>query len=156
MRIFAHGSECDQQREIVMFNTIIVGLDGSEAGWQALKYAQDLAEKYAAKLIMVHAYPRTSDLHDWDGYDKLLSARKDSGQKILEMGRSLMGLSPITVEEDLLEGPAADAILSVIQVRGADLVIIGTRGMGAIKGMIFGSVATKVSHHADCPVLVVR
>ncbi len=139
-----------------MFDIIIVGLDGSDAGWQALKYAQNLAEKYSAKLILVHAYPRTSDLHDWDGYDTLLSQRKSIGQKIIETGRRLLGDSSIEVEEDLLEGPAADAILSVVQARNADLVVIGTRGMGAIKGMLFGSVATKISHHADCPVMVVR
>jgi nucleotide-binding universal stress UspA family protein len=139
-----------------MFNTIIIGVDGSEAGWRALKYARNMAEKYDAKLIMVHAYPRTSDLHDCDGYDNLLFERKSSGQKIIETGRKLIGASPIAVEEDLLEGPAADAILSVVQVRHADLVVIGSRGMGAIKGMIFGSVATKVSHHADCPVMIVR
>ncbi len=139
-----------------MFNTIIIGVDGSEAGWRALKYARNVAEKYDAKLIMVHAYPRTSDLHDCDGYDSLLSERKDNGQKIIEIGRKLLGVSSETVEEDLLEGPAADAILSVAQVRNADLVVIGSRGMGAIKGMIFGSVATKVSQHADCPVMVVR
>ena len=139
-----------------MFNTIILGVDGSEAGWRALKYARNMAEKYDAKLIMVHAYPRTSDLHDCDGYDNLLFERKNNGQKIIETGRKLIGASTIAVEEDLLEGPAADAILSVVQVRHADLVVIGSRGMGAIKGMIFGSVATKVTHHADCPVMIVR
>ena len=139
-----------------MFNTIILGVDGSEAGWRALKYARNVAEKYDAKLIIVHAYPRTSDLHDCDGYDNLLFERKSRGQKIIETGRKLIGASSITVEEDLLEGPAAEAILSVVQVRHADLVVIGSRGMGAIKGMIFGSVATKVSHHADCPVMIVR
>ena len=139
-----------------MFNTIIVGVDGSEAGWRALKYAQDVAEKYHAKLIMVHAYPRTSDLHDCDGYDNLLLERKSSGQNIIDTGCRLLGVSSIAVEEDLLEGPAADAILSVVQARKADLVVIGSRGMGVIQGMIFGSVATKVSHHADCPVMIVR
>jgi len=139
-----------------MFNTIIIAVDGSESGWRALKYARNLAEKYDARLIMVHAYPRTSDLHDCDGYDSLLFERKSSGQQIIETARRLLGVSSIAVEEDLLEGPAADAILSVVQARKADLVVIGSRGMGAIKGMIFGSVATKVSHHADCPVMIVR
>ena len=103
-----------------MFKNIIVGLDGSEAGWQALKYAQNLAEKYGARLILVHAYPHTTDLHDGDGYDALLSERKARGQKIIETGRKLMEDSSIEAEEDLLEGPAADAILSVAQARDAE------------------------------------
>lgn len=139
-----------------MFKTIVVALDGSERSLQALKYAQSLAEKYSSKLIMVHAYPHTSDLHAYEGYEKLISTRKIAGEKVLETGRKLVGQSPIDVEKNLLEGPPADAILSVVESRNADLVVLGTRGMGSIKGLLYGSVATKVSHHAACPVLVVR
>jgi nucleotide-binding universal stress UspA family protein len=60
------------------------------------------------------------------------------------------------VEEDLLEGPAAEAILSAAAIRNADLIVMGSRGMGSLKGMVFGSVSTKVSHYAPCPVMVVR
>lgn len=139
-----------------MFKTILAAVDGSERSWQALKCAQSLALNCTAKLIMVHAYPHTSDLHDFEGYEKLIAQRKGAGEQILKTGRQIIEGSDIELECDLLEGPAADAILSVAGVRNVDLIVIGTRGMGAIKGLLFGSIATKVSHYAPCSVLVVR
>jgi nucleotide-binding universal stress UspA family protein len=139
-----------------MFSIIIAAVDGSERSWQALKSAQSLAAAYNAKLIMVHAYPHTSDLHDVDGYEKLLAKRKSAGEKILDTGRRMIEGREIEWEFDLLEGPAADAILSVADIRKADLIVMGTRGMGTVKGLLFGSIATKVSHYAPCSVLVVR
>jgi len=51
----------------------------------------------------------------------------------------------------LFEGPAAEAILSVAAVRKPDLIV-----MGSLQGAVFGSVSTKVSHDASCPVMVAR
>jgi nucleotide-binding universal stress UspA family protein len=60
------------------------------------------------------------------------------------------------MDEDLLEGPAAEAILSAAATRNSDLIVMGSRGMGSLKGMVFGSVSTRVAHYAPCPVMVVR
>jgi nucleotide-binding universal stress UspA family protein len=139
-----------------MFGIILVALDGSEQSLLALKYAKDIAETHDAKMVMVHAYPNTSDLRDVPGYEKLVSQRKNFGQKILDQARNQLGDVSFEVEEDLLEGPAADAILSVAEVRNADLIVLGTRGMSSLKGVIFGSVSNKVMHYAPCPVMVVR
>jgi nucleotide-binding universal stress UspA family protein len=139
-----------------MFKCIVLALDGSEHSLLALEYARRLAETFGAKLIMVHAYPRTSDLRDYDGYDRLVSRRKNAGQKVLESARNRLGNGTIDVEEDLLESPAAEAILSVAKIRKADLIILGTRGMGSLKGLLVGSVSNKVTHHASCTVMVVR
>jgi len=139
-----------------MFDIILVALDGSEQSILALKYAKELAETHHAKMIMIHAYPNTSDLRDVPGYEKLVSQRKSFGQKILDHARNQLGDVSFEVEEDLLEGPAADAVLAVAEVRKADLIVLGTRGMGSLKGVIFGSVSNKVMHYAPCPVMVVR
>ena len=139
-----------------MFKKIVCAMDGSERSMQALKQANNLANQYGSKLIVVHAYPHTSDLHDFEGYHKLLATRKSVGEKVLALARQMIGKAEFEMEEELLEGPAADAILTVANTRSADLIVMGTRGMGAIKGVLFGSVATKVSHHANCSVLVVR
>ena len=139
-----------------MFSNIIIGVDGSENSLRALKYAQNLAEKFQSRLIMVHAYPRTSDLHDFEGYDILVARRKNDGRKIMAKARELLAGSEFEIVEDLLEEPAEEAILSVAEAQDADLIVVGTRGMGTIKSVLFGSVATKVTHRAECPVLVVR
>ena len=141
---------------IIMFKCIILALDGSGYSMLALKYARELAKRFDSKIIMVHAYSRTSDLRDYEGYDRLVAQRKNAGQQILESARKQLADVSIDVEEDLLEGPAAQAILSVAEIRKADLIILGTRGMGSFKGLLVGSVSNKITHHASCPVLVVR
>jgi nucleotide-binding universal stress UspA family protein len=72
-------------------------------------------------------------------------------QTIIEKAREHLGRSSTEVEEDLFEGPAAEAILSVAAVRKPDLIV-----MGSLQGAVFGSVSTKVSHDASCPVMVAR
>jgi nucleotide-binding universal stress UspA family protein len=139
-----------------MFSSIVIGIDGSENSLRALKCARQIAEKFQAKLIMVHAYPRTSDLHDFEGYEMLVARRINDGRKIIEQAHKGMADTALEIEEALLEEPADDALLSVAATHQADLIVLGTRGMGAIKSVLFGSIATKVTHKAECPVLVVR
>jgi nucleotide-binding universal stress UspA family protein len=139
-----------------MIKLIIMALDGSEHSLKAFDYACEMAEKYGAKLILLHAYHPTSDLRGAEGFDQLVAKRKQAGELIIKNARRRLKQDSLKVEEDLLEGPAADAIVSAAKVRNADLVVMGTRGMGSFKGLLFGSVSTKVTHYAACPVLVVR
>ena len=140
-----------------MIHKIIVGLDGSEHSLKALDYARALAEKFGAKLILLHAYHPTSDLRGSEGYDQMVARRKRAGEKVIKKAiESHLAGAPFEMEEDLLEGPAAEAIVWAADVRDADLVVMGTRGMGSFKGLLFGSVSTKVTHYAPCPVMVVR
>jgi nucleotide-binding universal stress UspA family protein len=140
----------------MMFNSIVIGIDGSENSLRALRCAQQIAEKFQSKLILVHAYPRTSDLHDFEGYEMLVARRINDGRKIIDQAHGLLADTALEIDEELLEEPADDAILSVAGTRQVDLIVLGTRGMGAIKSVLFGSIATKVTHKAECPVLVVH
>jgi nucleotide-binding universal stress UspA family protein len=139
-----------------MYASIIVALDGSEQSVLALEHARAVAERFRSKLILVHAFPHTSDLRDSMEYNNLVALRIKKGEEIIETARKQLGRTSIEVNEELLEGPASEAILSVAATRNADLIVMGSRGMGSLKGMVFGSVSTKVSHYAPCPVMVVR
>ena len=139
-----------------MYASMIVALDGSEQSLLALEHARVIAECLKSKLILVHAFPHTFDLRDSREYNNLVALRTRAGQAIIETARKQLGKTSFEVEDDLLEGPAAEAILSVAAIRNSDLIVMGSRGMGSLKGMVFGSVSTKVSHYASCPVLVVR
>lgn len=139
-----------------MFKQILVGIDGSENSHRALTYARNLAEHYDAALCMLSAYRRTSDLLGYDDYEKLLARRKAAGQSILEEARKVLGETTITVEEELLEGPAADAILRAARIRKVDLIVVGSRGRGTLEGMVLGSVSSKVTQLAGCPVMVIH
>ncbi len=139
-----------------MFKLIVVALDGSAHSVKALDYARELAVKHDSKLILLHAFHSTSDLRGSEGFNQMIGKRKQKGQEILNDACKRIGHAPFDVEEDLLEGPAADAIVSVVEARNADLVVMGTRGMGSLKGLLFGSVSAKVTQYAPCSVLVVR
>ena len=139
-----------------MYASIIVALDGSEQSMLALDHARPIAECFRSRLILVHAFPHTSDLRDSIEYNNLVSLRIKKGEEIIETARKLLGQTSIEVDEELLEGPAAEAILSAAATRNADLIVMGSRGMGSLKGIVFGSVSTKISHYAPCPVMVVR
>lgn len=142
--------------ERTMYKRIVLALDGSNQSVKALKYAIGLAECFDSDLIIVHAYAHTSDLRGKEGYEKRVAQRKSGGQKIMDDARAQYKNTGIAVEENLLEGPAADAILAVANTRSADLVVMGTRGMGSLEGLLLGSVSTKMTREAPCTVMVVR
>ena len=139
-----------------MFERIVVALDGSDHSHRALEHAKHLAECLDATLWLVHAFAHTSDLWGHDKFDELVTQRKTAGQDILDEARKTLGDTTFDVQEELLEGPAAEAILNVAEVRNADLIVLGTRGHGSLQGMLVGSVGNKVLQHAHCPVMLVR
>jgi nucleotide-binding universal stress UspA family protein len=139
-----------------MFKQIVVAIDGSEHGWQALEYAKHVAECEGASLWLVHAFPHTSDLRGYEAFDRLISERTEAGQVVLDEAREQLGDTPLEVHEELLEGPPAEAILRVAETRNVDLIVMGTRGLGSLRGLLLGSVSSKVVQHAHCAVMLAR
>lgn len=139
-----------------MFKNIIVAVDGSEHSHRALEYAKGLVQCYGATLWLVHVFPQTSDLLGYDEYEKLIARRQAAGQTILDEARRQLGEITLDVHEELLEGPEAEAIINVAETRQVDLIIMGTRGLSTLTGLLLGSVSHKVIRHAHCPVMVVR
>ena len=139
-----------------MFQKILLAVDGSAHSDLAADYAAGLATAFHTDLWVVHAYPQTSDMLGYSDFERLVARRKSAGQAVLDTVRKRLAQSGVTLHEDLLEGPEAEAILAAATSQMADLVVMGTRGLGTIEGMLAGSVSRKVSQHAHCPVLLVR
>ena len=142
-------------KEEEMFKRILVAIDGSEHSKRSLSCARELAERFGASLWLVHSYPQTSDLRSYDQFEKLIARRKREGQSILDQARKILGEINFEINEELLEGPEAEAILSVAEIQKIDLILMGTRGLGSFEGMLVGSVSRKVTYHAFCPVMLV-
>ena len=85
-----------------------------------------------------------------------ITSRLSHSEEILNAGLQEIGQVPGKVKTEILEGPPAEAILSVAETRGVDLIIMGTRGLGRLAGLLVGSQSQKVVAHAHCPVLLVR
>jgi len=139
-----------------MFKRIIVAIDGSEHSHNALEYAAKLAKQFGSTIWLVHAFPHTTDLLGYDEYEKLVGKREAAGQALLDKARVQLENSELDIRQGLLEAPEAEAILSVARARRADLIVMGTRGLGSLQGILLGSVSQKVIQHAECPVMVVR
>jgi len=139
-----------------MFQKILLAVDGSSHSDLAVDYAGKLAATFNATLLIVHAYAQTSDLLGYDDIEKRVAARKTTGQGVIDKARERLAGSSVTITEDLLEGPETEAIIAAADTQQVDLVVMGTRGLGAIKGMLFGSVSHKVAQHVHCPVMLIR
>jgi nucleotide-binding universal stress UspA family protein len=139
-----------------MYTQILAAIDGSDCGWRALTHTKLLAETFHARILLVHAFPHTSDLLSYDDFERLVSKRKQVGQTYLDEARERLGIMACEIDDELLEGPEAEAILTLARSREADLIVMGSRGLGTLEGLLLGSVSRKVMHYATCPVMIVR
>jgi nucleotide-binding universal stress UspA family protein len=139
-----------------MFTKILLAYDGSEHAKKAAKIAGELANKMPADLWVVTAYDPLPAYLGKPNMQFAIDSRLDKAQE--EMEAAIREIGPIsgTLTREILEGPATEAILNVADVRGINLIVMGTRGHSRIEGLLMGSHSQKVAAHAHCPVLIVR
>lgn len=133
-----------------MLARILVAVDGSAESEQALHMAAQIARGSKSQLIIVHAFEKLPSI-DAPHYRRSLREHLDKGQKVIDAAAALV--ADLAPEQELLEGPPADAILRVADARDVDLIIMGARGIGGVRALL-GSVSNKVVHQAACPVLI--
>jgi nucleotide-binding universal stress UspA family protein len=139
-----------------MFTNIVLAYDGSEYSQRALQRAKAIAERFEATLWLVHVFRNPSDLLGYTDYEKLFAKRKSAAQAVLDDARQQLGRTTFTIQEKLQDGLETESILKVAENCKADLIVMGTRGLGTVKGLLVGSVSRKVIHYAECPVMVVH
>ncbi len=140
----------------VKIETIVAGIDGSLHSDKIVAYVADLAKKYGARVYLVYAYPPAPSYLGDKEFDRVVGKEVDRGYDLLEPYADLLRRAGIEVEMEVLEGPPPKAILGVADIRHADLIVLGSRGLGAIRGLLLGSVSERVVRLAKCPVLIVR
>lgn len=140
-------------------STVVTGIDGSEGSVRAAQHAAAIARHWGASLKLVTVV-RTPE--GWWGIggappspEALSSALVEGQQQILkeiEESLDLEGVDYETVEE---LGDPVSRIIAVCDNKDADLLVIGRRGAGLAERVILGSTADRLTHLAECPVLVV-
>jgi nucleotide-binding universal stress UspA family protein len=145
-----------------MFRSIVVGTDGSETARKAVREAVELAQSVGAGLDIVSAYEPVSNQRlraearqAPEDLQWTINPREDVEATLREAAEEVRDAG-VTVQTFAREGDPADAILDVAEERGADLIVVGNKGMTGAKRFLLGSVPNKVSHHAPCSVLIVR
>lgn len=136
---------------------MLLATDGSEDAKLAARAAADLAKRLGAGLYVAHAwYPVQPGYPTIAGADYYYMYERE-GRRMLETSvDEIEALDGIDVEPRLLQGTPIDAILDLSEEIQPDLVIMGSRGLGAFGRLLVGSVSEGVVHHARFPVLVVR
>jgi nucleotide-binding universal stress UspA family protein len=144
-----------------MFESILVGTDGSDAAGVAVAQAVQLASTLGARLQIVSAYEPVPERHLRVARvhvpsDVQVNMREEVLALLESSGREAEAAGVSRVETFARVGDAADAILDVAEEQGSDLIVVGNKGMTGATRFLLGSVPNKVSHHAPCSVLIVR
>ncbi len=145
-----------------MFKRIVVGTDGSKTAQVAVEHATELARATGAALDIVSAFePVPSNRLREEGSQVPGDVAYGVGPRgdvnaNLDNASTAARAAGIEVNLHPREGDPADAILDVAEETGADLVVVGNKGMTGATRFLLGSVPNKVSHHAPCGVYIVR
>jgi nucleotide-binding universal stress UspA family protein len=141
---------------------IVAGVDGSDHSRRALIWAvRQAAQQHVSLTVLAvrpdpvrpataiywgaHAYPE--DIHNPDVARKAI-------QEMVEQARNEIGETAPEVTVNVVTGDPAEELVKAS--RDADLVVVGSRGSGGFVSLLMGSVSSKVTHHAACPVVVIR
>ena len=148
---------------------ILVPVDGSEGASDAARYAAGLAEGLGIPLRLLYAFPkdpvdmfgvpteapRPEEL-EYFSPDAFARLRDQSAEKAFAATREVLGSTDVEVQEQIIGGSPAEAIVEHAATEEAPMIVIGRRGLSGFKELLLGSVSQRVLHHAACPVTVVR
>jgi len=140
---------------------IVVGVDHSEGAKEALRFAFEEAQLRGATLRVVHAWQfGYIGAPSIEGSVPVLGAELDEHRSAAEavldamVREAIPEAGDIKIERPVVEGAAAAVLVE--ESRGADLLVVGSRGHGGFAQLLLGSVSQQCAHHAECPVVIVR
>jgi nucleotide-binding universal stress UspA family protein len=142
-----------------MAGRIVVGVDGSDGSVEALRWALVEARLRGATVEVIHSWH-----YPYGAYTEItgMAAGVISGEDLAKLGHEvvdrtlqLAGAASSGVQVDPIVAQGAAAAVLIDAARGADLLVVGSRGHGGFTGILLGSVSQHAVHHATCPVVVV-
>lgn len=160
-RPMADVQNCTQPQEVAMtaINKILVAVDFSDHSKHIADYANLLATKLGASLVVVYAAPSLSQYVGFhvppNSIENFVGEIVSGAEKSMEAFLTT-NFSDIPTTGKVVTGYAAEEILATAEREGVDMIIMGTHGRKGIDRILFGSVAEKVVKGANIPVLTVR
>ena len=147
-----------------MFSNILVAVDGSTAAVRALEMAIGLAKNYDAKLHLLHVVREMQlpkELQQMMEVENIKGPRADAlrlaGDKILNQAKRAAESNGVkSVVENVGSGDPANSIVKHAEINGIDLIVMGSRGLGQVEGLLLGSVSRKVISLAKVSCLIAR
>ena len=137
-----------------MISRVLLAADGSENGVRAVRMAAEIAGRFGAEIVVFHAHEQT--MGRGGGFEVETLAEAGALAEAVVSGLKDVGLSARGEVRSCYHGHAAREIVGLAEFEGADLIVMGSRGLSEVAGLLVGSVAHKVLQLADVPVLVTR
>ena len=134
---------------------IIIGIDGSPGAAGAVREGIELASEAGANVTFVCAR-RTISLLGAPYYQRRLTRQLSTARAAVEQAMTAAELAGVRADYEIVEGDPVDELLNVAGHRDADLIVVGSRGLGAISGAVLGSVSKALVEMSPIPVLVAK
>jgi nucleotide-binding universal stress UspA family protein len=135
---------------------ILIATDGSSGGHEAVEQGLALAATTGAEATLVYVRKPPLPIVGDACYQRVLSVTLTRARQIVDEAAARASELGVEAEREILEGDAAEQIVRLASLRNADIIVVGSRALGAIAGTLLGSVSRSVVHTANRPVLVVN
>ncbi len=136
---------------------VVLGVDGSPEAWPAVLQAFEEASLRASELVALHAWVDPVPPQLGDVLPVVYDVDQVEAEEMRLLSEAIAGCRErypdVVVHEELVRAPARDCLID--RSAQAQLLVVGTRGRGGVRGLLLGSVSQTALHQADCPVLVV-
>lgn len=145
-----------------MFTKILLAADGSDHAMRAAAYVRDLLKlNPAAKATMLYVEHVAREYHVYRTHEvevpvDLEAIARDAEKNVLSKTRSVFTSAGLEVESKAVPGSGPETICETADKGGFDLIVMGSRGLNPITGLLMGSVSDRVLRTAKCPVLIVK
>ena len=146
-----------------MIKNVMVAVDGSPPATRALALGADIAMRYGAGLHLVHVIGEMAVPEGFEEFARIERVDQPAWVEMARVGEAVLGAARADASAkgvrdartQVLTGDPAERLLGYAHDHGIDLLIMGRRGLGRIRGLLMGSVSAKVGSLAECPVVTV-
>jgi len=139
---------------------ILVAVDGSENSARVIDFliAENALLKSPLQLHLINVQMPLGGVNVkmFISSDSLNQYYKEEGEKALDAARKRLDAAKIPYTPHISVGDPAEVIAAYLKTEGCDRIVMGSRGLGAVSGLVLGSVATKVLHLTQVPITLIR
>ena len=137
-------------------NSIVIATDGSSGARDALEQGYELAAQLEADVSVVYVRHAPAPFLGAPYYQDVLTDEAEHARGVIAEAKLCATRYAVDPDYEVLEGDPAEAVVAFAQARDADLIVVGSRGLGRVVGAFLGSVSREILRHADRPVLVAK
>jgi nucleotide-binding universal stress UspA family protein len=139
-----------------MFKNILLSYDGSEHARKAATLVRQLAREQSGTVVYIVNVADDVSIELGEPFrSQLIEERTIESNHRLDEAEKILG-EGLEMHRERLFGTPAEGVISVAETRGCDLIVMGTRGLGPLQGLLLGSQTQRVISMANCPVLAVK